>query len=222
MDQVLFNRVDRYVQELFIGDDTPMKEALRYAAEAGLPNISVSPPLGKLLMLMARMCGARRILEIGLLAGYSAIWLARALPEDGKLISLEYSPAHARVAQTNLERAGVEGRVETRIGAALDLLPALADEGGAPFDMIFIDADKGNYSAYFDWAVKLSRPGSVIVADNVIREGRVLEENSSEADTQAIAAFNAALAADQRVDAVITPLIGIKGFDGIATAVVRE
>jgi caffeoyl-CoA O-methyltransferase len=221
VDQILFNRVDRYIDGLFIGDDVPMKDALRYAAETGLPSISVSPPLGKLLMLMARMCGARRILEMGTLAGYSAIWLARALPEDGKLISLEYSAAHARVAQTNLERAGVEGRVEIRIGAALDLLPALANEDGDPFDMIFIDADKGNYSAYFDWAVKLSRPGSVIVADNVIREGRVLEENSSDADTAAIVAFNAELAADKRVDAVITPLIGIKGYDGIAVAVVR-
>jgi caffeoyl-CoA O-methyltransferase len=221
VEQNLFAAVDAYIDGLFVPGDPALEGALRAAAEAGLPEIHVSPAQGKLLYLLARLCGARRILEIGTLAGYSAIWLARALPEGGRLVSLEFSPQHAGVARANLERAGLAARCEVIVGPALESLAALASRGEAPFDMIFIDADKPGYTAYLDWAVRLARPGSLLVADNVVREGRVLSPDPADASAIGARDFNAALAADPRVEAVVVQLVGAKGHDGVALAVVR-
>lgn len=221
VDQTLFAAVDAYIDALFVPGDAALEGALRAAAEAGLPEIHVSPGQGKLLYLLARLSGARRILEIGTLAGYSAIWLARALPDEGRLVSLEFRPEHAAVAQANLERAGLAARCELIVGPALESLAALASRGEPPFDMVFIDADKPNYTAYLDWSVRLARPGALLVADNVVREGRVLSPAPD--DSAAIGArdFNAALAADPRVEAVVVQLVGAKGHDGMAIGVVR-
>ncbi|MEP0841262.1 MAG: O-methyltransferase, partial [Phycisphaerae bacterium] len=175
MNQDQWTAVDRYFNELLVRPEPALDAALAESAAAGLPAISVSPPQGKLLWLIARAQGARRILEIGTLGGYSTIWLARALPEGGRLITLEADPRHAEVAKANLARAGLNGVVEVRLGRALDTLPRLAAEGCGPFDLIFIDADKPGYCDYLDWSLRLSRTGSVIVADNVVRKGAVLD-----------------------------------------------
>jgi caffeoyl-CoA O-methyltransferase len=195
---------------------------LQATRAAGMPQINVSPVQGRLLHVLALTCGARMILEIGTLAGYSAIWMARALPADGKLITLESDPKHAEVAQANIARAGLADRIEVRLGVALDVLPQLVAEGKGPFDLIFIDADKTNLTTYFEWAVRLARPGSLIITDNVIRHGEVLDESSVDASLQGVRRFNQALAADRRVTATIVQMVGIKGYDGMALAVVRE
>jgi caffeoyl-CoA O-methyltransferase len=171
--------------------------------------------------VLALLCNAKNILELGTLAGYSTIWMARALPKDGKLISLEYDPKHAAVAQENIERAGVAGQVQIKTGKALDILPQLHAEGAGPFDMIFIDADKPPYADYFEWALKLSRPGTLIVADNVIRDGKVLDENSADAAVRGAQRFNKVLGASTAVTATILQMVGVKEYDGMALAVVR-
>ena len=171
--------------------------------------------------MLARLCHAKKILEIGTLAGYSTIWLARALPKDGKLITLEYEPLHARVSQTNIDRAGLTSVVEIRVGKGIDLLPKLVEEGAGPFDMIFIDADKPPYKEYFDWSLKLSRPGTLIVADNVIREGKVLHDKSPDEMVAGVKRFNAALAVNPAVTATIIQTIGAKEHDGMALAIVK-
>lgn len=218
-DTDLFAAIDAYIEGLFVPDDPVLRAVLESITESGMPPIQVSPVQGKLLYLLAKLCGARRILEVGTLAGYSAIWLARALPVDGRLISLEADPQHAAVARKNLERAGLADRVEVVVGPALETLPVLQARGEKPFDMIFIDADKENYTAYLDWALRLTRPGGLIVADNVIREGQVLAPQESFA--QGVRAFNAALAAERRVEAIILQQVGVKGHDGLAIAVVK-
>lgn len=210
------DRIDAYIRELFLPDDEVLSETVRGMKEAGLPTIQVPAALGRLLGILVRAIGARRILELGTLGGYSATWMARALPPDGRLISLEADPRHAEVARANLARAGLAERVEIRVGAALDLLPDLA--GGAPFDLVFIDADKTSYPAYLDWSIKLLRPGGLIVADNVLRDGAVLNPNAAE-DARAIDTFNRAAAAHPRLDAIILPNRG--GHDGILIATVR-
>lgn len=211
------DRVDAYIRELFIPDDDALREALRDMEAAGLPTINVPAALGRLLGVLVRAVGARRVLEIGTLGGYSAIWMARALPADGWLISLEVDPRHAEVARANLERVGVAGRVEVRVGKALDLLPALAND--VPFDLAFIDADKVSYPAYLDWALRLLRPGGLIVADNVLRGGSVADPAAADEDVRAINRFNRAAASDPRLDAIILPNRG--GRDGILIAAVR-
>lgn len=218
MQNEIFGEVDNYIANLLAPEDDAVKATLRSIEEAGIPSISVTATQGKLLQVLAKACGAKRILEVGTLAGYSTIWLARALPEDGQLISLEYDEKHAGVARQNITRAGLDGIAEVRTGAALDLLPQLVSE--APFDMVFIDADKPPYKEYFEWALKLTRPGSIIVADNVIREGRVLQEGG---DAAAVGArrFNEALAASTNVTAIILQTVGAKSHDGIAIAVVN-
>jgi predicted O-methyltransferase YrrM len=219
LDSEIFTAVDDYLDELFGPPDPALTGALDRSAEAGLPPIHVSPNLGRFLHVLALAVGARSILEIGTLGGYSTIWLARALPADGRLISLEYEPKHADVARQNVKDAGLSDLVEIRVGQALDLLPDLA--AAAPFDLVFIDADKPPYTEYFDAAVRLGRPGTLIVADNVVRGGKVLEPATDE-KAEGVARFVAALAEDPRVAATVIQQIGSKGHDGIALAVVRE
>jgi predicted O-methyltransferase YrrM len=212
--------VDAFIVDLFVHPDPVLDAALAVSEKAGLPAIEVAPPAGKLLMLLARMIGARRILEIGTLGGYSTIWLARALAADGKLVSLEASQKHAEVACKNIDRAGLAGRVEVRVGKALDSLAKIAANGEGPFDFFFLDADKPNNPAYFEWALKLSRPGSVIVADNVVRYGGVLDAASSDQNVQGVRSFLAMLAAEKRVSATAIQTVGAKGHDGFALAVI--
>jgi len=220
-DLELFKAVDAYIEERFIVEDPALDAAMQAAEHAGLPPIAVSPVLGKYLHLLARLMGARRILEIGTLAGYSTIWLARALPEDGHVVTLEFEPKHAGVARANLDRAAVGPWVEIMVGTALDSLQEMADRGDPPFDMVFIDADKENYTAYLDWSIKLTRPGGLIIADNVVRDGRVLCDTDTDVRVTGVQAFNEALAKETRVEALITPTAGVKGYDGIALALVK-
>jgi len=220
MSEQTWSAVDHYLDDLLVGRDAALEAALQASARAGLPPISVSPTQGKLLNLLARVRGARRILEVGTLGGYSTIWLARALPDDGRLISLEINPGHADVARANIERAGLAGRVEVRLGAALDSLAALAAEQPGPFDLFFIDADKANIPAYFKWALQLSRPGSVIIVDNVIRDGAVIQADSLDPNVQGVRKLNELMAAEPRVSATAIQTVGAKGYDGFAMALV--
>ena len=221
MTNDLWGRVETYFSRLLKADDKSFSAAREASAAAGLPDIAVSPMMGRTLYLLARLVGARRILEIGTLGGYSAIWMARALPDDGRLITLEYAPAHARVARANLEHAGVGAKVTIMEGAALDSLARLAQSSEAGFDMVFIDADKENYVAYLDHSVRLCRPGALIIADNVVRSGRVLDPDSKDTMVQSVRAFNEALAADPRLEATALQTVGEKGHDGFALAMVR-
>ncbi len=213
--------VDRYLTDLFVPPDAALDAALAASTAADLPEIQVSPAQGKLLHLLARLQGAANILEIGTLGGYSTIWLARALPPGGRLITLEYEAKHAEVARANLVRAGLADAVEIRIGPALQTLPKLAAEGRGPFDLIFIDADKEGYPEYLDWAVRLSRHGSLIIADNVVRQGAVIDAADDRPDMVAIRRFNAKLAVHPRLTATVIQVIGSKGHDGIALALVE-
>lgn len=222
MTQAQWSAVDRYLADLFVPPDHDLDEALRASTAAGLPPIQVSPNEGKLLYLLARIRQAKQILEIGTLGGYSTLWLARALPADGRLITLEIDPKHAAVAQANIVHAGLEHLVELRLGPALDTLPQLATEGRGPFDLIFIDADKPNNPAYFAWALELSRRGSVIVIDNVVRNGAVIDAASEDPGIQGVRAVNAALAAEPRVSATAIQTVGGKGYDGFALAFVTS
>lgn len=212
--------VDDYLSDLFTIPDPALDAALRGAAAAGMPMIQVAPNQGKLLHVLALARGARTILEIGTLAGYSAIWLARALPADGRLITLESNSKHAEVARANLARAGVSEMVEVRLGPALESLAQLAAEQRESFDFVFIDADTVNAAAYFDWALKLTRRGSLIVTDNVVRDGAVLDATSADPMVQGARRFNAAMAAEPRVSATVLQTVGRKGYDGMAIAVV--
>lgn len=212
-------RVDEYLEDLFTPPDAALQATLDSTDAAGLPSIQVSATQGKLLHVIARSMGARRILEIGTLAGYSAIWLARALPSGGGVITIELDPKHAEVARANLTRAGLVDRVDIRVGRAIDVLPRLVAEGVGPFDLIFIDADKVGYTDYLDWAIRLSRPGSLIIADNVIRDGAVTEATTGDEAVDGIRRFHAALAADRRVSATAVQTVGAKGYDGFTAAV---
>jgi len=217
-----WSAVDSYIADLFLVPDPALEAALASSAAAGLPAISVSPTQGKLLHVLARVQGARRILEIGTLGGYSTIWLARALPADGRLISLEVDPKHAEVAQTNLDRAGLSSAVEIRLGPALDTLPKLVSEGRGPFDLIFIDADKPGYADYLKWSLKLARKGTLIIADNVVRKGAVADPASKDENVQGIRRFNEALAAEKRVTTTVVQTVGSKGYDGLALVLVTD
>ncbi|MCC3330384.1 O-methyltransferase [Nocardia abscessus] len=212
--------VDRYLVETLVVD--PASEAALEANKAaGLPAIDVSAPQGKFLHLLARTVGARRVLEIGTLGGYSTIWLARAVGEKGRVVTLEFAAQHAEVARANLERAGVGDRVEIRVGAALDSLPVLAEEDPDPFDLVFIDADKVNNSNYVLWALRLTRPGSVIIVDNVVRGGAIAEEHSEDPNAQASRELVELLTAEPSLDATVVQTVGSKGWDGFAYAVVN-
>jgi predicted O-methyltransferase YrrM len=218
--QKKWTEVDSYIASLFVPADPALDGALEASDAAGLPSINVSANQGKLLMLFAKMLNARNILEIGTLGAYSTIWLARGLTEGGRLITLEYEPKHADVAKANLVRAGLADRVEIRVGRASDSLPMLLDERKGPFDLIFIDADKEGYVEYLQWSLKLSRKGTVIIADNVVRDGAVTDPASTDAMVRGIQRFNQALAAEKRVSATEIQTVGSKGYDGLAIATV--
>jgi predicted O-methyltransferase YrrM len=220
MTQEQWTAVDDYINTLLVRPDPVLEAALEASHAAGLPAINVSPAQGKLLHLIARAQGAMTILEIGTLGGYSTIWLARALPQDGRLITLEADPKHAEVARANISRAGLSSVVDVRVGRALETLPDLVAEGRGPFDLIFIDADKTGYPAYFAWALKLCRRGSVIIADNIVRQGAVADAASADSSVQGVRHFNALLAAEPRVSATVIQTVGSKGYDGFAIAVV--
>lgn len=220
MSQEQWTAVDDYITARLIPPDPVLEAALAATAAAGIPMINVAPNQGKLLYVLAVAHGARTILEIGTLAGYSTIWLARALPADGRLITLEYEPKHAEMARANIARAGLAAQVEVRVGAALDTLPQLAAEDAGPFDLVFIDADKVNSVAYFNWALKLTRPGSLIIIDNVVRDGKVIDAASRDVSVQGVRALYEALAAEPRVAATAVQTVGSKGYDGLAVAVV--
>ncbi len=219
----IFSAVDGYIAGMFAKEDAALTSALQEMSAAGLPDISVSPVLGKFLYMLAKLARARRILEIGTLGGYSAIWLGRALPEDGCLLTLEIDPLHAKIARRNLARAMLLGMAEVREGPALEVLPKLVEAGEEPFDLIFIDADKEAYLEYFELSLKLSRPGTLIVADNVIRYGAVIDAHAGKSDSRVagIQRFLDALSKHPRVEATIVQNIGVKGHDGMALAIVK-
>jgi predicted O-methyltransferase YrrM len=218
----LWNAVDAYVGDLLFPNDPPLTAALEASEAAGLPTIAVSPTQGAFLNILARSKGARTILELGTLGGYSTIWMARALPPGGHLTTVEADPRHAEVARANIARAGVADLVTLRLGKALDVLPALAAEGRGPFDLIFIDADKENTAAYFDWAIRLGRAGTLIIVDNVVREGEIIDATSDDPLVQGVRRFLSALSREPRVTvATVLQTVGSKGYDGFAIAVVR-
>ncbi|HTP08447.1 MAG TPA: O-methyltransferase [Anaerolineae bacterium] len=213
-------KIDKYIEHLFNPHDEALAQNLQNAREADLPTINVSPNEGRLLYLIAKMTGAKRVLEIGTLGGYSTTWLARALPADGKVITLELDEKHATVARQNLDRAGVADRVEVRVGRAVDTLHRMIDQHEAPFDLIFIDADKISYATYLDRALQLSRSGTVILADNVIRNGRVMAGQPQDESSQGVKAFNDALAVNQRLESIILPIIR-DNLDGLSISIVE-
>jgi predicted O-methyltransferase YrrM len=221
MDQELFASVDHYLADKLIPTDQRLDDTLKANKDAGLPSIDVSPTQGKLLNLLARMHSAKRILEVGTLGGYSTIWLARALPPDGKLITLELNPKHAEVAATNIRNAGFSHLVEQRVGSALESLANLHAEKVAPFDFIFLDADKPNNPNYLDWAIRLSHPGSVIICDNVIRDGAIIDANDTDPSVKGTRLLFEKLGAHSRLDATAIQTVGSKGYDGFAIAIVK-
>lgn len=218
----LWAAVDGYLTGLVVRPDRALEAAQRAGDEAGLPSIAVAANQGKLLRLLATMQGARRILEIGTLAGYSTIWLAGALPPGGMLITLELDPRHAEVATANLRRAGLADRVQVRVGPALVTLPELVTAGAGPFDLIFIDADKPNNAEYFGWALRLSRPGGLIVVDNVVRGGTIIDPGCDDGMTAGTRRLLETIAAEPRVSATVIQTVGSKGHDGLAIALVTE
>ena len=213
--------VDTYLNELLVRSDEALEQALTRSADAGLPAIAVSPTQGKFLMMLARIQGARRILEIGTLGAYSTIWFAKALPADGRIITIESEPKHAEVARDNVVAAGFGDMVDVRLGKALDVLPDIAAENVGPFDFTFIDADKPNIPEYFDWALRLSRSGSIIIVDNVIREGAVINADSEDASVQGVRRLNDRLALESSVTVTTLQTVGGKGYDGFTIAVVN-
>jgi predicted O-methyltransferase YrrM len=219
MTENLWRDVDAFFAGRLGTSDDALDMALAANADAGLPAIDVSAAQGKLLELLVRMSGARRVLEIGTLGGYSTIRLARGVTEGGRVVTLEVDPRHAAVAQANLARAGVAERVDIRVGKALETLPRLAEEGAGPFDFVFVDADKRSNPDYLAWAVKLGRPGTTIVVDNVVRDGRILDETTSEADIVGTRALFDAVAADPRLSATAIQTVGSKGWDGFVLAI---
>jgi predicted O-methyltransferase YrrM len=221
MEQDQWSLVDAYVVDKLVSPDSALQAALIENTHAGLPAHDVSPAQGKFLHLLARVLGAKRVLEIGTLGAYSTIWLARALPPEGRIVTLELDPHHAEVAERNLAKAGLATRVDLRVGPALETLPRLLAEGAGPFDLVFIDADKPNNSAYLDWAMKLSRPRTVIIGDNVVRNGAVINADSTDDRVRGVRAFFDQMAADPRLDATALQTVGSKGWDGFVFAVVR-
>jgi predicted O-methyltransferase YrrM len=225
--QERWTAVDRYITDLLVPEDAALEAALRDSAAAGLPPIAVTPNQGKLLGLLARVQGARAILELGTLGGYSTIWLARALPAGGRLVTLEAEAEYAELARANIARAGLAESVELRVGPALQTLPQLVAEGAGPFDLIFVDADKKNNPGYFEWSLKLSRPGTLIIVDNVVRGGAILDPDA-DAPTlgnegiQGVRLFFEKLAAEQGVDATAIQTVGSKGYDGFALVLVTS
>jgi predicted O-methyltransferase YrrM len=220
MSQDQWTVVDNYFDELFAPKDDVLSAAQKAIVDAGLPAISVSPSQGKLLHVLAKMRGVRKILEIGTLGGYSTIWMARALPADGRVITLEIDPKHADVARANFARAGLASQIEVKVGKAIESLPQLDASGAGPFDLVFIDADKVSTPDYLTWTFRLTKPGSLIIIDNVVRNGAVADPTSTNADVQGVQKALAMLAADKRVITAATQTVGSKGYDGFAIAFV--
>jgi predicted O-methyltransferase YrrM len=220
MAEDLWNAVDAYIMDRLLPPDPVLDAVMAANAAAGLPAIDVSPAQGKLLYLLARMSGARRILEIGTLGGYSTIWLARAVPAGGQVVTLEAMPDHAEVARANFARAGLADRIDLRLGNALDSLPVIAAEAGGPFDLVFLDADKRNNPDYLAWSLKLARPGTVIIADNVVREGEIIDAASTDGSIKGVRRFFEMLAEEPRLTATAIQTVGGKGWDGFAFAIV--
>jgi predicted O-methyltransferase YrrM len=220
MTPELFRQIDAYVESLFVADDPILAQGLTDAAAAGLPQIQVSPNQGKTLYLLTRMCGARRVLEIGTLGGYSTTWLARALGETGSVTTLELDQRHAAVARKNLDRAGVGARVVIEVGPAAETMQRMIDRGEPPFDLIFIDADKPGYSRYLDLSIKLARSGTVILADNLIRDGAVMDATVEDENARAAREFNAKLAAHPQLESIIIPFVKAR-VDGMSISIVK-
>jgi predicted O-methyltransferase YrrM len=220
-EQQRWNAVDRYIGERLLGDDPVLEQAVQRSAAAGLPQIAVSPPQGKLLYLLARIHKAQRILELGTLGAYSTIWLGRALPTAGRLVTIEANPDFARVAAQNIATAGLSELIDLRVGPALERLPELADEGPEPFDLVFIDADKQNTPEYFEWALSLTRPGGVIVTDNVVLAGAIADQQTDDARAAAMREFHELLAHEPRVSATTIQTVGSKHYDGFNVALVQ-
>lgn len=221
-EAVKWSLVDRYLEERLLPQDPILQKALEANRNAGLPAIDVSPNQGRLLQLFVRMAGAKRVLEIGTLGGYSTIWMARALPEDGKLITLEVVPLHAEVARSNIAAAGLDGKVEVRTGDALGQLAEMEREQTAPFDFIFIDADKPNNPNYLQWALRFSRPGTVIVCDNVVRNGEIIREDSPDPRVNGVREFFDLLEEEKAITAAAIQTVGSKGYDGFVLGIVNE
>jgi predicted O-methyltransferase YrrM len=221
MDDTIFASVDAYLEGLLAPGDEALDRALRTAAAAGLPPIQVPALQGKFLQLLVGICGARRVLEVGTLGGYSTIHLARGLPDDGQVVTVEIDPGHARVALQNFDAAGLGDRVRVIVGQALDSLAELAKDQSAPFDLVFIDADKVNNASYLSWAITLGRPGTVIVVDNVVRRGAVVDAANTDAAVVGTRTVLELMASDDRLDATALQTVGAKGYDGFALAVVR-
>lgn len=222
MDTSIFSAVDDYISNLLAPEDEVLTGLIKSLDEEGLPQHSVSANQGKFLQVMMMACSAKRVLELGTLGGYSTVWLARALPENGKVISIEADKHHGEVAKKNIERAGLSKKVDILVGKALDLLPQIVSAGDEPFDMIFIDADKPPYTEYFEYALQLSRPGTIIICDNVIREGKVLDMNSTDEKVQGVQRLNRMLSENKNITATILQTVGIKEHDGMAIAVVNR
>ena len=221
MSKKLFSAVDKYIAKLLGPEDKALRSTVKSMKKAGIPPMNISANQGKFLQVLAKTANAKKILEIGTCGGYSTIWLARALPPGGHLITLEVDQEYADIARQNIIKAGLDTVVDIRVGKALDVLKAIDEQETGPFDMIFIDADKPPYTEYFDWAVKLSRPGTVIVADNVVREGKILDEKHPDEKVQGVQRLNKTLAADERVTATIIQTVGVKYHDGMVIAVVN-
>lgn len=222
MDIELFSQVDNYISSLLAPEDKALTDTIKSLESEGLPQHSISPNQGKFLQVMMIACNAKKVLELGTLGGYSTIWLARALPDNGKLITIEFDRHHGEVAQKNIDNAGLSQKVDLWIGKALDILPQIIKESEEPFDMIFIDADKPPYTEYFDYALQLSRPGTLIICDNVIREGKVLDDNSTDEKVQGVQRLNKMLSENKKVTATILHSVGVKEYDGMAIAVVNR
>jgi len=219
--QDLWTAVDNYIIDTLLPPDEHLAAAVQASDDAGLPSIQVSPPQGRFLYLLAKVQGARRILEIGTLGGYSTIWLARALPHDGKLLTMEIDAKHADVARSNVERAGLSGKVTVLNGDAHELLGEVEAKIDVPFDLTFIDADKASIPFYFESALRMSRPGSLILVDNVVREGAVIEADSTDASVQGVRRLNEMISTNERVTATVLQTVGVKGYDGLAIAFVN-
>jgi predicted O-methyltransferase YrrM len=221
MDQNLWTSVDQYITDNLVHPDQALDEAVKSNSTSGLPAIDVAPNQGKLLYLLARIQGATRILEVGTLGGYSTIWMARALPPTGRLVTLELDPKHAAVAAANIERAGLSSLVDLRVGPALESLARLHADKPTPFDLIFLDADKPNNPAYLEWAIQLSRPGTIIIGDNVIRDGAILDPNDPDPRVTGTRTFLERLGSHPRLEATALQTVGSKGYDGFAIAIVK-
>lgn len=221
MNQQLFEKVDQYIGNLFAPEDSVLQETIQSLDDASIPQISVTPTQGKFLQLMLLSCKAKRVLELGTLGAYSTIWMARAIPADGKIITVEFDPHHARVASQNIAKAGYSDKIDLRTDKAMDILNELISKGEEAFDFIFIDADKPPYTEYFELALQLSHPGTIIICDNVIREGKVLDENTTDERVKGVQRFNQMLANNPKVTATIMQTVGAKEYDGMAIAIVN-